>query len=497
MQRILLLTAILCAFTTAHAQPLVLVPSPLIIPQKFEQYYDSAETVYLPAGFSATVFYTGTLSGPRFLALDPDGNVCVADQGANTVVELPDTNNDGVADTALTIATGTDGAESIAFHQGDLFAAASTQTYKYTDPDANGLFTTQELFIQGVDASAQGSDDHTSRTILFNDHSRSVFLSVGSPCDACRELNTMRGSVVQYDTNGANPTLYASGLRNAVGLAMDSSYNLWATVAERNNQGADVPGELITMIEPGAFYGWPLAYGNHVWDNFEIDSEYQAMLPITHEDSVRVAGMRVPEATLAAHSTPLGIAFYRDTTLPPNFDNSFFVAVHGSYDGTDGRLVANGSKIVLLQNTNGVWATQDFCTGFLTDSINYLRWARPCGIILDRHGNIFFSSDFGSTHSTPAVFRISYDANSAVHPNSTAAQLSLSPNPTPGIVYVSGIPANIESIVVVNLLGEQVLEVADPRGPDYSLDLTALPAGTYFVRFEMPEGSVMKKVVRE
>ena len=496
MQRFLLL-AILGACSATQAQPLTLVPSSLVIPPKFQKYYDSAETVYLPSGFSATVFYTGTLSGPRFLALDPNGNVCVADAGANSVVELPDTNNDGVADTAITIATGTNTAESIAFHEGALYAAASTRTYKYTAPDAHGVYGTQELFIQSVDASAQGTDDHTSRTILFDDHSNSVFLSVGSPCDACRELDTMRASVVRYDRNGTNPTLFASGLRNAVGLAMDSSYNLWATVAERNNQGADAPGELLTMIEPGAFYGWPLAYGDHVWDNFSVDSEYQAMLPITHEDSVRVANMRPPEATIAAHSTPLGIAFYHDTTLPASFDNSFFVAVHGSYNGTDGRLIANGSKIILLQNNNGVWTTQDFCTGFLTDSIKYLRWARPCGIILDRHGNIFFSSDHTSPHSTPAVFRVSYDANSVVHPNTIADHISLSPDPTAGTVAISEMLVDVESIIITNLLGEQVLEVTAPHSTSYSLDLTALPQGTYFVRFVMPDGSVMKKIVRE
>ncbi len=423
--------------------------------------------------------------------------MCVADGSTSTVVRLVDTNNDGVADTAITIATGTDGAEDIAFHHGDLFAAASGQTYKYSAPDARGIFSARDVFIMGIGNAPQGTDNHTSRTLLFDDHSNSLFMSVGSPCDACRELDTMRASIVRYNQDGTDPTLFASGLRNAVGLALDSSGQLWATVAERNNQGADTPAELLTGIEQGAFYGWPLAFGNHTWDDFEIDSEYRAMLPITHEDSIRVADMRVPDATIAAHSTPLGIAFYRDTTLPSRYNNSFFVAVHGSYDGTDGRLIANGSKIVLLQKIGGAWATQNFCTGFLTDSIHYLRWARPCGILLDHRGNIYFSSDHTSPHSTPAIFRISYDAANAVAPDPIAAQLSLSPNPTTGIVLASGIPTNIESIVVTNPLGATVLEARTPQGPRFEIDLSALPAGTYFVRFQTPRGFITKKVIRE
>ena len=497
MPRILLSTIFLCTASVAGAQPLVLVPSALVIPLKFQKYYDSAETVYLPAGFMATVFYTGTLAGPRFLALDAAGNVCVADAGNNSVVQLLDTNSDGVADTAITIATGTDGAEDIAFHNGDLFAAASTHTYRFTNSDAKGVYATRQMFIQGVDATAQGGDNHTSRTILFDDHSNSLYMSVGSPCDACRENDTMRASIVRYDQDGSNPSLFASGLRNAVGLAMDSSYHLWATVAERNNQGADAPGELLTGIEQGAFYGWPLAYGDHVWDNFDADSEYRVMLPITSADSARVAGMRVPDAIIPAHSTPLGIAFYHDTTLPSSYDNSFFVAVHGSYNGTDGRLIANGSKVILLQQKAGGWTTQDFCTGFLTDSIDYLRWARPCGIVIDRKGNIYFSSDHTSAHSTPAIFRISYDANNSVALKTLEAQISLTPNPTSGIVVVSGMPTGVRSIIVTNPLGEIVLEKKTPHSPNASLDFSTLPAGTYFIRFVTQEGSVVKKIVRE
>src|SRR5665213_1706420 len=89
---ILLLLAFTFSTLPVHGQTLKLVPSPLVIPTQFHSYYDSAETVYLPEGFTAQVYYTGTLSGPRFMAFDSQGNLCVADENNSVVVQLRDTN---------------------------------------------------------------------------------------------------------------------------------------------------------------------------------------------------------------------------------------------------------------------------------------------------------------------------------------------------------------------------------------------------------------------
>src|SRR5205085_10584629 len=111
-----------------------LVPVTLTIPPKFQKYYDSSRTVNLPEGFSMSVFYTGTLASPRFMAFRDDGTLCVADQYNNVVIALPDTNADGVADTAIVIASGTDKAHSIAFHEGSLFAASPGRVFRYDTP---------------------------------------------------------------------------------------------------------------------------------------------------------------------------------------------------------------------------------------------------------------------------------------------------------------------------------------------------------------------------
>ncbi len=505
MRVIFFTMAAIIAATSAYSQSLGLVPSTLIVPAKYQSFYDTIHTVNLPPGFTASVFYTGTLSSPRFMDFSPSGTLCVADDFLGTVIALIDQDTDGVADTAITIATGTDDAHSIAFHGGSLFAASPNHVWQYDDPLPSGVYTTSKLFIDSIPDLSQGDDDHTTRTLLFDDPSNSLFISVGSPCDVCRETDTTRATILRFNQDGTGRQIYATGLRNAVGLAMDSDRELWATCAERNYQGADVPGDLVTGIDSGRWYGWPLAFRDHQWDNFSVvsdDSEYVDLLPITHADSIQVENMRVPDATVPAHSTPLGILYNVDTSLPAIYRNSFFVALHGSYQGAAGRIIADGSKIVLLSNINGVWTSTDFCTGFLTDSINYTRWARPCGIIMDHKGNIYFSDDNTSPHATPAIFRISYNANDVV---STASNNSMTVE-----VTQNGDQAELQinndlglnpTIFLYDALGrKQSLEITHTQSSSqvqsYEIDLANLVRGIYFLVVETNGGQVVRKLLR-
>ncbi len=492
---------VVLAAPLGYAQSIGLVPSNLVVPTQFQRFYDTVHTVNLPPGFTATVFYTGTLNAPRFMDFSPAGSLCVADEGLNAVIALIDSDLDGVVDTAITVATGTDNAHSIAFHDGGLFAASPNHVWRYGNPLSSGVYTTSQLFIDTIDSAPQGADNHTSRTLLFDDPSNSLYVSVGSPCDACRETDTTRGAIWRFNMDGTGRQTFATGLRNAVGLTMDSSHTLWATVAERNNQGEYVPGDLVTAVDSGRWYGWPLAFGDHQWDNFSIDSEYSAMLPITHADTAQVQNMRVPDATVDAHSTPLGIVYYDDTTLPPLYDKSFFVAVHGSSPGPDGRIVANGSKIVLVTKMNGVWNATDFCTGFLTDSINYIRWARPRGIIMDHKGNIYFSSDYSTTHAPAAIFRISYDVKNAVK---SATNDSLSVDVSQNGDYIE---LRIENASGLNpffflyddLGRKQPINLtpveASPSERSYQVDIGSLKRGIYFLVIETAQGEVVRKLL--
>src|SRR5689334_15229443 len=118
MRTVLLISLLVLFSARVFGQSLELVPTQLIIPAKFQPYYDTARTVNLPKGFSISLFYTGQVSGPRFMDFTPSGILCVADQNNSSVLALPDMNADGIADTAIILASGTENSHSIAFHNG-------------------------------------------------------------------------------------------------------------------------------------------------------------------------------------------------------------------------------------------------------------------------------------------------------------------------------------------------------------------------------------------
>ncbi|HEY3876827.1 MAG TPA: T9SS type A sorting domain-containing protein [Candidatus Kapabacteria bacterium] len=483
--------------SVAGAQTLTLSGSALVVPQKFQKYYDSAQTVNLPSGFTASVYYTGALVSPRFMGFAPDGNLCVADDNLGTIFEILDSN--GTGDTAIAIATNTENAHSLAFHRGSLFAASTNRIWRYDHPNASGIYSNPTLFIDSLGSTAEGSTNHTTRTLLFDDVTQALYISDGSACNACRENedDTERGTILRFDTDGKHRSVYATGLRNAVGLALDSTHALWATVAERNDQGEDVPGDLVTAIDSNRFYGWPLAYGNHQWDDFSLDSEYEALLPLTHEDSVNVANMRVPDGTEPAHSTPLGILYTENTNLPAMYRHAFFVAIHGSYPGADGRFVANGSKIILLTNSSGVWTNEDFCTGFLTDSINYIRWARPAGIIMDRKGNVYFSDDNTSPHAPPAIFKISYNANDAVATAEHSLAVDVVQNGSTADIRVNNYSGSVPNVSLYDIMGRERKVVKQSAFTnEITLDLSPLEHGIYFVLIRTSDGTILRSLLR-
>ncbi len=279
---------------------------------------------------------------------------------------------------------------------------------------------------------------------------------------------------------------------------MDQATNtLWASVAERNNLGENLPPEFATHIEDGGFYGWPLAYGNHWWNDSQADSEYRAMLPLTHADTLLVNSMKIPDILLDAHSTPLSLAFYYGNTLPAEYNGNLFITLHGSYPNADGRLIADGTKIMRAQKLNDHWIASDFAAGFLTDSLKYSRWARPCGIVIDSAGDLYFSSDYKAAHTAPAIFKISYVGNNFVNSSSQIeSSLRVYPNPTNDFVTIKGIPSDIQSVRIVNVLGNTVMELKNMHSPDMILDLSKLAPGTYYIRFSSANSVVTKKIIK-
>lgn len=336
----------------------------------------------LPAGFAIEVF-AADVGSPRLMALDPAGTLLVSEPARGRVLALPDKNADGKADGVQVVVEGLEQPHGLAFKDGALYVAetARVQRFRY---DAAGLKATQPT---PVVRNLPADGGHWTRTVVFGPDGH-MYVSVGSSCNVCRESDRRRAAVLRYDADGAGERIFASGLRNAVGLALHPATGaLWATVNERDWRGDDRPPEMITEVREGAFYGWP--------DCMVVGG--RAIPDTRFAEGARCDGVTPPTVEVQAHSAPMGLAFYTGTRFPPDYRGSLFVAYRGSWN----RTVPTGYKVVRVRFRDGRPAgVEDFVTGWLEGAA---AWGRPVGLIVGRDGALYLS-DQGAGR----IYRISY-----------------------------------------------------------------------------------------
>jgi glucose/arabinose dehydrogenase len=231
---------------------------------------------------------------------------------------------------------------------------------------------------------------HWTRDIVFTPDGKRMLVSVGSHSnndDDPQEKN--RADVLQYDPDGQNFRLFASGIRNAVGLAIEPKTGaLWASVNERDGLGDDLVPDYITHLEPGGFYGWPWYYiGNHQ------DPKHAGKHP-------ELAGkVIVPDVLIQSHSASLCMTFYTATQFPQEYRGDAFAAEHGSWN----RAHRTGYKVIRVPMKEGkaTGEYEDFMTGFVTESGDV--WGRPVGVTVAADGSLLVSDDGGRK-----VWRVSY-----------------------------------------------------------------------------------------
>jgi glucose/arabinose dehydrogenase len=229
-----------------------------------------------------------------------------------------------------------------------------------------------------------GLNHHWTKTVVASPDGKKLYVSVGSNSNIGEngmEAEFQRASVWEYDIASGKGRVYATGLRNAAGLAINpQSHMLWASVNERDEIGNDVPPDYMTSVKEGGFYGWPYSYwGQHV------DSRVKPQQPDM------VAKAIVPDYGLGAHTASLGLAFY-DAGLIPQFRNGALVGQHGSWN----RKPFSGYKVIFVPFADGKPSgpPQDVLTGFL--SPDGRAYGRPVGVAVDKEGAILVADDVGN-----------------------------------------------------------------------------------------------------
>ncbi len=338
--------------------------------------------ITLPPGFRIGVFASG-LGAPRFMAVDPAGTLLLSIPGQGRVVALPDRDGKGRADTVITVVGGLDRPHGLAFHKGDLYVAETGRVLRFGYDPQTMKAGQPTLIVPNLPPGGQ----HWTRTIAFGPDGR-LYVSAGSSCNVCREQDPRRAAITRYEADGSGERIFASGIRNAVGIAFHPVTGaLWATINERDWRGDDVPPDYITEVKEGGFYGWPdcmIVHGKAVPD--------ERFAP-----GGRCPPVAVPTLEIQAHSAPIGLAFYTGKQFPPQYHGSLFVAYQGSWN----RSVPTGYKVVRVVFRDGRAADiEDFATGWLDGSRG---WGRLVDLIVGSDGALYLSNQ-----NSGQIYRISY-----------------------------------------------------------------------------------------
>ncbi len=340
-----------------------------------------------PPGFHISVF-ADNIDSARMLIFTPGGVLLVSESGEGKVVALPDPKHTGHAARTVTILSGLNEPHGLAFYEGKLYVAENDKVRRYDWNEAT-LRATNPVTL----ADLPDGGGHSTRSILF--HQGKMYVSAGSSCNVCVEKDPRRAAVMEFNPDGSGMRIFAHGLRNAVGMAVNPKTDtIWVTVNGRDWLGDDLPPETIYDLgKDGGDGGWPYCYGDRVPDaNF------------AKPDENRCVSVLEPKVQMQAHSAPLGLAFYAGSQFPPEYRNNIFVAFHGSWN----RSVPTGYKVVRVKvddKGEPVGGAEDFITGWLAPGeTRHGRWmGRPVGIVFASDGAMYLSDD-----SAGVVYRITY-----------------------------------------------------------------------------------------
>lgn len=335
----------------------------------------------IPEDTQITIF-ADDVSQARHMAFDDQGILFLSQTRKDKVVALPDFNHDGKADKAVAIMEGRDAPHGLAFVQLDsgyyLYVAEHTRVVRLKRIAKPFHYGPPEIIVPNIPGGG-----HFTRTIKIKDGK--LYLSVGSSCNVCIEDNKMRAAISRFDLDGKNPELFASGLRNSVGIEFSPySGELWGVNNGRDGSGDEFPREELNIIRQGKHYGWPFCNENRV-----PDPEFGVQLDC--------ATTEPPALMFPAHWAPLGLEFYRKGSLPSKYNDSVFVAFHGSWN----RSSPAGYKVVrvTLTKEGNILSYEDFITGWLRP--NGDKDGRPVDLEQSPDGDLYLSDDSRGT-----VYRI-------------------------------------------------------------------------------------------
>jgi glucose/arabinose dehydrogenase len=411
----LLFSAKLCAQQLGYgADPKLPAPTETWLPtinwSVADEPWPSGTAPKPAAGLQVRAFATG-LKHPRWLLVLPNGDVLVAEaasepgktswspraivqnyaqrrsgsqvESANRISLLRDADGDGVAEMQTVFLEGLRQPFGMALVGDNLYVANTDSVVRFPFRAGETRITDKGTKLLDLPVG-----HHWTRALMPSADGSKLFVTVGSGSNIGEkgmDIEKGRATILELDLATQQSRIFASGLRNANGMAFEpTSGTLWTVVNERDELGDDLPPDYLTSVRDGGFYGWPYSY----WGN-NVDTRVQPQRPDL------VATALTPDYALGGHTASLGLAYYDGNQLPEQFRSGMFVGQHGSWN----RSPYSGYKVVFVPFRNGKpsGVPLDALTGFLREDGSGKAYGRPVGVAVDRKGALLVADDTGNT----------------------------------------------------------------------------------------------------
>lgn len=364
------------------------------------------KTPVAPEGFVVTRF-ASNIKSPRNMIVAPNGDVLVvlsnserstkekvanavtgksksevAGQSANTILLYRDADKDGKPELTTTFLTGLNQPYGMLIIGNSFYVANTDGIWQYPYKSGDTKITSTGKKIMSLPAG--GYNNHWTRNLIANADQSKIYVTVGSGSNVGEngmENEIRRANILEVNPDGTGEKIYASGLRNPVGVDWAPGTNmLWTAVNERDGLGDDLVPDYITSVKEGAFYGWPYSYYGQNED---------PRLKGKNPDLVKKA--IAPDVPVGSHTASLGLAFYKGNKYPDKYQGGAFVGQHGSWN----RSAISGYKVIFVPFKDGkpTGKPEDFLTGFIADTGKAEVYGRPVGVTLAADGALLVADD--------------------------------------------------------------------------------------------------------
>jgi glucose/arabinose dehydrogenase len=340
------------------------------------------EKVRLPPGFRIEV-YTDGVPGARSMALSPGGTLFVGTRDAGKVYAVLDRGKKGRADEVVTVASGLNMPNGVAFRDGALYVAEVSRVLRFDGIEARLKDPPKPVVVNDT---FPGETHHGWKFIRFGPDGN-LYVPVGAPCNICEREDPRYAAILRMKQDGTGLEVFASGVRNTVGFDWDpATKELWFTDNGRDRMGDDrPPDELNRAPRKGMHFGFPYRHGKDIPDpEFGGKAGGRPLTP--------------PEMELGPHVASLGMRFYTGAMFPAGYRDQIFIAEHGSWN----RSTPIGYRVTVVKRKDGRAAGYEvFAEGWLQGRN---AWGRPVDVQVMPDGALLVSDD-----KAGAIYRIRYD----------------------------------------------------------------------------------------